>query len=957
MGLVSKNIPNLINGVSQQPPSLRLESQGEVQENGFSDVVDGLKKRPPTKFLKSLMKTSASWQATFNLGNNSEPLTELELSEAFFHTYKVSDSKQFQIVITPDKVIRVYDIHGNLRYESGSASWLADGTHLQGNSDDTSYLPDHYADITATSVADATFIVNKNKTVEMSDAIIPANTSSQALVYLKSVNYGKDYTLTMQGEGTDANDFTAEASTPNQITTTANNEDEFNSDGIKVSHVIGETIANSTRTNLRTEVLSQLGDLVHRETYLYEKTYESNSDDYNLPDSIRDLAEPTQSVVIGGVQQQALNVNTWVNADPTTRPAVIIKVGDSHVPYDATGVNGWLVSPDDDTKIRLPAYLFPLRSRAVSPRVTKYFYERPSTTIDIIENGADGFIEPVTYNDEPYFVITCPEGSSFGDFNIIATDDDGGVNLKAFKGTAKSFTDLPNQCIEGMRLGVVGDNQKKEDDFHVVFEGAAGSGFWRETVAPNLFNYFDLSTMPHTLRQLEGGAFKFSQAKDNFENTWAHRKAGDDNTNPAPSFVGQKISDIFFHRNRLGVLAGENVIFSEAGGYLNFWRTTVRTLLDSDPIDVSVSQNEVANLEAAVPIQDNLLLFSNLNQFTLSATQLLTPAEVTIDQSTKYECDLTATPVGAGTSVFFATKSGSFSGVREYFTRDDTEIRDATEITAHVPKYLDGTINKMIASSNESMLVCLTEANKSECYVYKWYNSSQERLQSSWSKWKFDRDIVDVAFNNAKLYFTFVDGSYEEMDLTDQGSPLLIDHQLTLSANSTSSEVPDDFNTAGMVAITDEGVELGLFDDVYVGIDNPIIEHLNNGGSVTIGYPYTFKYVMSEQVFKPVQGDSTQMGRFQLRKMSFNYSDTGRFDVTVKSVGRDAVLSTFTGRILGQAQNLLSQPAVVDSGSFEVGIQSQASTTEITITNDTHLPSVFQSAEWEGFVVLRNKRL
>jgi len=957
MGLVSKNIPNLINGVSQQPPSLRLESQGEVQENGFSDVVDGLKKRPPTKFLKSLMKTSASWQATFNLGNNSEPLTELELSEAFFHTYKVSDSKQFQIVITPDKVIRVYDIHGNLRYESGSASWLADGTHLQGNSDDTSYLPDHYADITATSVADATFIVNKNKTVEMSDAIIPANTSSQALVYLKSVNYGKDYTLTMQGEGTDANDFTAEASTPNQITTTANNEDEFNSDGIKVSHVIGETVSGSTRTNLRTEVLSQLGDLLHRETYLYEKSYESNSSTYPLPDSIRDLAEPTQSITIDGVQQQALNVSTWVDEDEATRPAVIIKVGDSHVPYDETGEYGWMVSPDDDTKIRLPEYLFPRKSRSVSIRNKKYFYERPTTTVDIINNGGNGFIEPTTYNDEPYFVITCPEGSPFGDFNIIATDDDGGVNLKAFKGNAKSFTDLPNQCLEGMRLGVVGDNQKKEDDFHVVFEGAAGSGFWRETVAPNLYNYFDLSTMPHTLRQVEGGAFVFSQAEDNFENTWAHRKAGDDNTNPAPSFVGQTISDIFFHRNRLGVLAGENVIFSEAGGYLNFWRTTVRTLLDSDPIDVSVSQNEVANLEAAVPIQDNLLLFSNLNQFTLSATQLLTPAEVTIDQSTKYECDLTSTPVGAGTSVFFATKSGSFSGVREYFTRDDTEIRDATEITAHVPKYLDGTINKMIASSNESMLVCLTEANKSECYVYKWYNSSQERLQSSWSKWKFDKDIVDVAFNNAKLYFTFVDGSYEEMDLTDQGSPLLIDHQVTLSANSTSSEVPDDFNTAGMVAITDEGVELGLFDDVYVGIDNPILEHLNNGGSVTIGYPYTFKYVMSEQVFKPVQGDSTQMGRFQLRKMSFNYSDTGRFDVTVKSVGRDAVLSTFTGRILGQAQNLLSQPAVVDSGSFEVGIQSQASTTEITITNDTHLPSVFQSAEWEGFVVLRNKRL
>lgn len=64
MGLVSKSIPNLINGVSQQPAALRLESQGEAQENGFSDVVDGLKKRPPTKFLKKLVRTNFQNEVT-----------------------------------------------------------------------------------------------------------------------------------------------------------------------------------------------------------------------------------------------------------------------------------------------------------------------------------------------------------------------------------------------------------------------------------------------------------------------------------------------------------------------------------------------------------------------------------------------------------------------------------------------------------------------------------------------------------------------------------------------------------------------------------------------------------------------------------------------------------------------------------------------------------------------------
>lgn len=47
MPLVNKAISNLINGVSQQPETLRLPSQCEAQINGFSSVVEGLKKRPP----------------------------------------------------------------------------------------------------------------------------------------------------------------------------------------------------------------------------------------------------------------------------------------------------------------------------------------------------------------------------------------------------------------------------------------------------------------------------------------------------------------------------------------------------------------------------------------------------------------------------------------------------------------------------------------------------------------------------------------------------------------------------------------------------------------------------------------------------------------------------------------------------------------------------------------------
>ena len=54
MALISQSIPNLINGVSQQPPSLRLSTQAELQENGLSNVVTGLSKRPSSSHIADL---------------------------------------------------------------------------------------------------------------------------------------------------------------------------------------------------------------------------------------------------------------------------------------------------------------------------------------------------------------------------------------------------------------------------------------------------------------------------------------------------------------------------------------------------------------------------------------------------------------------------------------------------------------------------------------------------------------------------------------------------------------------------------------------------------------------------------------------------------------------------------------------------------------------------------------
>ena len=192
MALVSKNIPNLINGVSQQPSALRLASQGEVQENGFSDIVDGLKKRPPTEFKNVLRKGSPTGTV----------LSSTELGRSYFHTYKRSDTEQFTVVYDPvDTKMRVYDIDGKLRYESGTASWDANGTQITSNSDSTAYLSGiTSADIASTSVADYTFFVNKKKVVARDETTPSSPRPYEGMFYLKKSDYSKQYKMSDRRE-------------------------------------------------------------------------------------------------------------------------------------------------------------------------------------------------------------------------------------------------------------------------------------------------------------------------------------------------------------------------------------------------------------------------------------------------------------------------------------------------------------------------------------------------------------------------------------------------------------------------------------------------------------------------------------------------------------------------------------------------------------------------------------
>jgi hypothetical protein len=564
---------------------------------------------------------------------------------------------------------------------------------------------------------------------------------------------------------------------------------------------------------------------------------------------------------------------------------------------------------------------------------------------------------------------------SSGDFSIRCEDGFNNGAMLALKDQVQKFQDLPaNAGVNGFAVEVIGDKQTGFDNFWVRFD-SSGTGAWKETIEPGTRLGYSASTMPHTLIRNADGSFTFAQA------TWNNRTVGTLTSNSDPSFVTRKITDIFFYRNRLGFLADESVLFSEASEFFNFYRTTVTELLDSDPIDVTVSHTKVATLQHAIPYNRQLLLFSAQSQFVVEAGDLLTPKTIAIKQATEFESDPKVKPAGIGKNVYFVVPKGEYTGVREYFPVDEVSgINDSVEITGHVPQYIPKNAYKLSPCLTQDMMGVLSKQDRSSLWMYSFYFNNNEKLQSSWSQWKFDSSAsilnADFILSDLILVVQRSDGVYlEKMSValgdigTNEPYNVHLDRKLTVAkANLTWDGTYTNIATAHLPgAITSGSWEaiIATGQPKKAGI-RLAMESTGSGARIRgnytdcdliVGCKYTFRYQFSPITMKQQAGNtqkSDTVGRLQLRTMQVNFNETGYFKAQVTPDGRPTFSYIYSGKTLGLPSSTIGT-IELDTGNTKFPILSQNTGVTIELNSDAPLPCSFLSADWEGMYVKRSK--
>jgi hypothetical protein len=508
--------------------------------------------------------------------------------------------------------------------------------------------------------------------------------------------------------------------------------------------------------------------------------------------------------------------------------------------------------------------------------------------------------------------------------------------------------------------------------------GYSGVKLKADILAPGATNNFSGGTEAvDPAGYLPAGAA--SDIYDNFKFT--PRSAGNDTTNPLPSFVGTKINDISFFKNRLVLLAGENVVLSEVGEYFNFFRTTTTQLIDSDVIDVGVGGTEVNELFTATPFSDRLILFSTKTQFSLQGEAILSPSTASISQVTTFDINTDVHPITVGALLFFTFNRGSFAGMRQFFRTGSSDVEyDAAETTVQIPSYIKGPVRKITASSHEDVVAVLGTGTN-DIYLYKYYKENENLIQSAWCKFVVageNQKVVDIQFIRQSLHVlivregrTYIERIDLQSGITDEGSTYVtcLDRRTKITADASGTTLTLD---SSCILSEQDEIQVVSSDGETMTIDSvtynngssadtiKLKESFNSGDVFYVGLPYTMRYEASMPILKrskPNGGlEVVATGRHQIRYMTVVYSDTAHFKVKITpkigSHDGDPIEYDFSGRFLSAGGFLGSTPS--ESGVFRFPVFAESNSVKIELINDSPLPSNFQALTFEASYTSRS---
>ena len=558
-------------------------------------------------------------------------------------------------------------------------------------------------------------------------------------------------------------------------------------------------------------------------------------------------------------------------------------------------------------------------------------------------------------------------------FNVEVVDSD---LMRVMQSEVNDVSKLPVQCKHGYIVKVSNAQMSDEDDYYMKFvgeNGKDGTGTWTECAAPGIVKSWDPATMPVTIQRTATTTFTVDRY------AWDDRETGDDTTNPIPKINGKKINRVLFFRNRLVLLAGENVLTSRPGDFGNFWADTALTVSAIDPVDIAASSAFPSDLFDGIEITTGLLVFSTNQQFLLSADDaIFNPDTAKLRSISTYNYNKVIPPISMGTTVAFIDNSGKYSRFNEVagVRREGEPI--IVEQSKVVPRLLPKSID-LITNSRENSIVLFGKTDSDEVIGFKYLTMGQERMQAAWFKWKFNNKLKYHFIQDDQYYFLDEDNFLQTINLIQADSDPSIDEEgvnylihldnyTTVSGgvyNATTNLttftnqatwIPDVTTPNGKLVLVDTDsatARVGRYAECTLTGNSPNDDFTVPGdwSSATLNIGYLFDYQVDFPRLFPTK--PTQQGVISdvnsslvLHRVKLNFGRIGLYETTLTRVGKDPYTEVYESTTLNN-YNVSDAPYLPEEIQT-VPVYDKNINVDITLKSSHPAPATLRSMSWEG---------
>lgn len=503
-----------------------------------------------------------------------------------------------------------------------------------------------------------------------------------------------------------------------------------------------------------------------------------------------------------------------------------------------------------------------------------------------------------------------------------------------------------------------------------------GDVYWRETAG-----YLIEPTGVFCMATVEGGTMYIAGSAAALSSIsgvatvpdYETNHVGDAGSTPAPAFIGQKITYMGVFQDRLFIGSGGNLFGSRTGDYLNWFRNSVLTVQDDDPVSGYALGSENDTIRYGALYDRSLLLYGERFQYVISGRSVITPNSFNVPVVSAYRDAVDAEPRANGNFVFYAKYSGipgkEITSLHQVQPGLVTDVSDSYEASQQLDTYLAGKPVEIMSMTAPNFVFLRTDRDRRKVFVYNYLDNpnTSERLYDSWSNWEWVEQVgslFGISSHGADVLMYMVkdgldtDGNrrvwlacekfVRDSDLSDYpyGDSLRLDTEYTSPSTNSYMQFNTENKEDGFVAVGRGPAEQFIGDNLTNHADF-IGQYPSLSAQTYVGWTYPAYTTPTNPYVKDRNGQAILGGRLTIGRITVSVTDTSGMQVTVSTRNLTRPSLFFTGRILGAPASILgTQPVVTTSLTAAIGGEVNECT--YTLSAIRWLPLTINTIAWRG---------